>query len=489
VSGIIALDFDAIRSHSSRVRTVADELGQTGSIASLTGISVGAFGVLCSNLGPAATIVATLAREAIIEAGELVQRSADGISEVADEFADFEEAARVVFDQMESYGPSVTPGRLAGVPPLPTPDGGPPSSLVAGPAELSTPFAGAFLLEDLEALNEAIRNEDWLAEGMASFALALDGVAAVSDPIGTLIAMGLGWVLEHLEPLREWMNDLTGDAGEVAGFAATWHNVEAHMSSSADRLQDSMIVIEDANGVAIGAYRAFQDDVIKHVRGAGEVAGAMAGALEICSTIVKIVHDIVRDALAAVVGSLVSYALEFVSTLGLATPAIIEQATTRVASLLAPLARMITKLLKAVRALIELLRKLGPEMTKLAELFRRLLREGRTPEPKGKDLDPWRQLPARKPPSVLDPNLQNRIKAAFIRDSAEEWVGDGTVMDAIRYELETGERVGGRNHVEKGQQIINSLNNWLRRNPDGLDSDKAAARKMIEEIQSALDGN
>ena len=52
----------------------------------------------------------------------------------------------------------------------------------------------------------------------------MDAVATAIDPLGTLIAWGVGWVLDHIDPLKSWLNDLTGDAGRVIGFAQTWAN-------------------------------------------------------------------------------------------------------------------------------------------------------------------------------------------------------------------------------------------------------------------------
>ena len=201
--------------------------------------------------------------------------------------------------------------------------------LVAGPVDVSTPFTGAFLLEDGEALVAAIESGDWVAGGLAAFSAAVDTAAMVSDPLGSLIASGLGWVMEHVEPLRGWMNDLTGDAGEVAGFSQTWSNVATQMTESADELARVVRDFDDMDGDAIRAYLAFQVEAEKHLRAAGSWAEAMAVGMSIASTIVKIVHDIVRDAIAEVVGSVISYAAELVLTAGLATPLVIEQVATQ----------------------------------------------------------------------------------------------------------------------------------------------------------------
>ena len=85
----------------------------------------------------------------------------------------------------------------------------PPNPLVAGPANTTTPLQGAFLLEDGEALVSAIKSGDWVAGGFAAFSAVMDTVATVSDPLGSLIAAGLGWLMEHLQPLKGWLKPAT----------------------------------------------------------------------------------------------------------------------------------------------------------------------------------------------------------------------------------------------------------------------------------------
>jgi hypothetical protein len=249
----------------------------------------------------------------------------------------------------------------------------PANPLVAAPVEMSTPLSGTFLLEDGEALVQAIESGDWVSGGMAVFAAALDTAAAVSDPLGSLIAAGLGWVMEHIEPLKGWLNDLTGDAGEVAGFAATWTNVANQLRESSSDLSNVLADVESMDGVAIQAYLAFQTDTIKHLDAAGSWADGMASGLQVASTIVKIVHDVVRDAIATVVGAIISYAAELVVTVGLATPLVIEQVSTRVASLVGKVGKSITRLLESGKALESLLKSLEELFEKAAKTFDKAL--------------------------------------------------------------------------------------------------------------------
>ncbi|KQX05411.1 MULTISPECIES: hypothetical protein [unclassified Leifsonia] len=256
-------------------------------------------------------------------------------------------------------------------------------SLVAGPVDMSTPFSGTFLLEDGEALVQAIQSGDWVSGGLAAFSAIADTVAAVMDPFGSLIAAGLGWIMEHLEPLKGWLNDLTGDAGEVAGFAATWANIGASLAASGDNLVSVLGDLDASEGDAIDAYRRFQQETAEHLRAAGSWAEAIGVGMNIAATIVKIVHDLTRDAIAQIVGSVVSYAATLVLTLGAATPLIISQATSRVSSLAARIGKTVTRLLESAKQLTKLIDQLATLFKRFDAAAGRMLPGGRTPNAPG----------------------------------------------------------------------------------------------------------
>lgn len=229
------------------------------------------------------------------------------------------------------------------------------SPLVATPVDTATPFSGAFLIEDGQMLADAIGSGDWVEGGVAAFASVLDAAAFITDPIGTLIANGLGWVLDHIEPLKGWMNDFTGDAGEVAAFAQTWHNVGTRMYDSGAALAAATKDLDAMSGATIDAYLAYTGDAIKQLNATGDWANAIGQGMEIASYLVQIVHDLVRDAVSQIVGTAISVALEMALTAGMATPVAVEQITTKVGSLATKVGRSVERLLRAFRKLNELL--------------------------------------------------------------------------------------------------------------------------------------
>lgn len=369
----ITLDLDVLARHTARVGSTGSSFGVPLDLASLTGIDIGAFGALCAQLNTPVRLMSAMARETIVEAGNAVARTATALHDVSADFGAFEEATQVALQELAEMMPSLEIPTVTPPLPGPTPIT---SGLAADTVDLATPFTGLGILEDGESLQAAIASGDWAGELIARASLTVGGAAAVVDPIGTLASMGLSWTLEHMEPLRGWVNDLTGDAGQVAGFAQTWHNIAGLVTERGDELGASMGQVADMDGATIEAYRAFQSDVVDHVRAAGTWAGAFASGLEVCSAIVQGVHDFVRELLSSVVASVIIWAGELLGTGLLAAPLVAEQIALRVAVLAARAGRLIVRLLRAVDTLMRLLSRLSAVFADLTRVFKSVVKGG-----------------------------------------------------------------------------------------------------------------
>lgn len=243
--------------------------------------------------------------------------------------------------------------------------------LVAGPVDTSSALGGTMLVESLYDLSLAIESENWLATGLAGLSTVLDTAAAVMDPLGQLIAAGLGWLMEHVEPLKGWLNDLTGDAGAVLGFAGTWDNIATQMGAAAGDLDHLVAAdLEGMRGQGVQAYVRYADDFAEHLRGLGASSTAVADSLRTCSTIVQVVHDLVRDALAEIVGAAISWAAQIVFTLGLGTPWVVSQVATRVSSLAARVGSKVTDVISSAKALSGLIDALKAAIRRLGDNMR-----------------------------------------------------------------------------------------------------------------------
>lgn len=64
-------------------------------------------------------------------------------------------------------------------------------------------------------------------------------------------------------------------------------------------------------------------------------------------------------------------------------------------------------------------------------------------------------------------------------------IGSGSTADAIRYELETGQAVGGKVHFQKGMEMRSGLLSLIRSGK--LDaSDQTVAKQLLTDIQDAM---
>ena len=184
----------------------------------------------------------------------------------------------------------------------------------------------------------------------------------------------MGWLRSPSQsiPPPSWI----GDAGEVAAFAQTWANIQQQLHASGDELVRVLGDIDQQAGEAMDAYRRFQTDAAQHLQGAAGWAGAMSTGLQVASTIVSLVHGVVRDVISQLVGSAISWVAQTVFTLGLATPWVISQVTARVASWTAKVGDFVTRLLQSMKKLTELLDELKALMSRSGDVFASVLRGG-----------------------------------------------------------------------------------------------------------------
>lgn len=238
--------------------------------------------------------------------------------------------------------------------------GNPGSTLVAERQDARSGFEGLGIIEDGHALVEAIQGGSWMGTVLGVAFTGLDVASAVSDPIGTLISMGLGWALEWVWPFNALFNALAGDAAQVEANAQTWENVAMALGAAGAQLEENTTTcLSDMAGDGVEAIRTSAGGVAEHVQAASQWAQAMADGLRMASGIVQVVHDVVRQAITDLIGTICSVAIEEACTLGLATALVVEQITTRVAALSTHVFEAVTHLKTAFSSFHGLLSELG----------------------------------------------------------------------------------------------------------------------------------
>lgn len=240
--------------------------------------------------------------------------------------------------------------------------------LVAQRQDTTSTLSGAGVFDDIEQLSEAIDNKSWVSGALAGVALGVDTVAYVSDPLATLMAWGIGWVFDHIQPFKDWLLQLAGDADQLRANGQTWKNVAATLKAAADNIErDVRSSFPDGSftGSTATAYFAASGATTKGIAMTGALSGAVGTAYDVCAVIIQFVHDFVRDAISQVVASILSYAVELVASFGTAFPLVMEQISTKVASLMSGVS-------KRISALKDSLSNLGTKLTNADQLLKSL---------------------------------------------------------------------------------------------------------------------
>jgi len=91
-------------------------------------------------------------------------------------------------------------------------------------------------------------------------------------------------------------------------------------------------------------------------------------------------------------------------------------------------------------------------------------------------------------PKVASQKLKNIVNDLYKGTTNPARIGNGTTMDAVRFETRTGRMVGNKWHTLKAKESINGLTNWLKANPGTGWHDKVVAQSLLDELQSLFVG-
>jgi len=89
-------------------------------------------------------------------------------------------------------------------------------------------------------------------------------------------------------------------------------------------------------------------------------------------------------------------------------------------------------------------------------------------------------------PNVTDPKLRNLVDNLYKGTTNPNRVGAGTTADAVRAELATGQSTAGRFHLQKAEETVRGLQNWLQTHPDASYSDRLVAQSLLDDLLKAL---
>ncbi|MFE3177726.1 DUF6531 domain-containing protein [Amycolatopsis sp. NPDC059090] len=234
------------------------------------------------------------------------------------------------------------------------------SNPLVAPVKETSAMAGVPLLEDATGLKDAIESKNWAAVAIGAVGTALDVLTAVMDPFGAIFAAGVGWLMEHVGPLKQALDALTGNADEISSQAETWTNVAKELEAVSADLGDLVKKdLENWQGEAADSYRKRAADTSALIASAQKGSEGAASGVKTAGEIVAAVRSLVRDTIADLVGHLISWALQVLLTAGIGMAWVGPQVAAAVAKTASKITQITTRLVKAFKALIPLLKKAG----------------------------------------------------------------------------------------------------------------------------------
>ena len=236
-------------------------------------------------------------------------------------------------------------------------------SLIAGESATKG-YEGAGILEAAMGMKDGFKDGNELA-GFGNMAVVgLSALGAIMDPFQMVFAAGVGWLMEHLDCLRDPMDKLLGDPKEIEGHAATWRNLQKRTYEAAEYFADQ-VTAKTANwsSEAVTAYRAKASQMADSTLALGDVADAMAEATLVAGSIVGVFRNTIRDLVAELVGAAISKALQ--ALLVVTIPKVLAEVALMVAEVTG-------KVVRLLRQLTEAIGKLGSKFPAMASLIGRI---------------------------------------------------------------------------------------------------------------------
>ncbi|WP_431957768.1 DUF6531 domain-containing protein [Nocardia lijiangensis] len=231
--------------------------------------------------------------------------------------------------------------------------------LIAQAEDSTEWYTGVTLFETVSDTYQAISSGSWVEAGLGVVGVGLEVAAVVVDPFGTLAGFGVGWLIEHVEPLQEALNWVAGDPDQIEAYAKTWSNVSEKINEAAEAHKRAVEQdISEWQGATATAYRARASETADALAAATKAAEAASQAIQMAGGVVAAVRMMVRDIVAQAVGRLAVWAAEAVFTLGVGIPVVATQAAVYVAKTLNTISKLFRKLASTMSKLTPLLRKL-----------------------------------------------------------------------------------------------------------------------------------
>ena len=232
------------------------------------------------------------------------------------------------------------------------------------------PLKDAGIVGDIRDLCES---KSALDATLNTIAVAADVVDAAVNPIKTAVSWAVNWIISHIDPLPDMLQQFTGDPEKVEAAALTWERIGDQWTQAAAELEAAVTAGLSAQVCrTLNAYKVQIGSVIETFRSLGDACRVVATCLNILSAMVKIVYDLTREAIGDLIGSFIQSATEIVFSLGTATPVVIGQISATVSKWVTRITTKGKQVLNGFQEALKSFTKLNGILEKLGGVLKKL---------------------------------------------------------------------------------------------------------------------
>lgn len=220
---------------------------------------------------------------------------------------------------------------------------------------LENPFKAAAALSD----------HNWSAAVIDVVGVGADTVMARVDPLGAATANGMAWLITHVDPLKGWADELTGEPEAVARRAGALLTLAGELKEVAvDLRRDAAADVDGQRGLSVQGYRRALLEDAREVERAAAATEAVGRALERAAVVVEAVRSFVVGLISEVLGRAVAKGIVVVT--GIGAPMVAAATAADAISTAARARRALDVLTDCLRVLRSQLRHLVEEVRGIA---------------------------------------------------------------------------------------------------------------------------
>ncbi|WP_410661310.1 WXG100 family type VII secretion target [Amycolatopsis sp. lyj-112] len=236
--------------------------------------------------------------------------------------------------------------------------------------KVDSALEGAGAIQDLAGGIEKLVQGDW-TEGLLSLGSAgvdVGMIAAGGNPFESLLSWGFGWVIEHVDFLKDPLDYVTGDQDALDLEAQKWTAISKEVQKMAEELTDEVRKnCMSWEGPAADAYRQYVQEQLDSYRALSDAAASAGSVVEICKMILDVVRTLIRDLITDTLAKIIFILLRYPppgypgALAGEGVPFAVRQATKAMGQ--------VKRLMKAFSNAKQILGQLGELLQGLAKNF------------------------------------------------------------------------------------------------------------------------